>query len=61
MEILSILDILPYRKVKNIGCNEPIRFHGNHVFGSSSLQHWLVERGNSYPLFRLQLCACEKE
>jgi hypothetical protein len=57
MEALLILDILPYRKLKDIGCDEPIRLPCNHVFGSSCLQRWLGENGNSCPLCRLQLCA----
>lgn len=61
LEALSILDMLPFRRLKDIGCDEPIRLPCNHVFGSWCLQRWLADKGNSCPLCRLRLCVRENE
>jgi hypothetical protein len=61
MEVLSIFDILPYRKLRDVGRDEPIRLPCNLVSGSYCLQHWLEEHGNSCPICCLQLCVSETE
>lgn len=60
-EKLLVFDILPFRKLKDLGSDEPVRLPCTHIIGSCCLQRWLEDKGNSCPLCRRELCVRETE